>query len=84
MDKNETKCEECGKEGCYKEQEDLCDFCYIAKHNLGQRDVIRTSIDEDEDENGDSIYVKELTELAEVVDELPFDEDKYYPPGWNS
>ncbi|GEM_PF-6601144 len=29
-------CEKCGKEGGYEEQENLCDFCYLAKNNLNR------------------------------------------------
>jgi hypothetical protein len=39
--------------------------------------------EEDENEEGDSIQMQEITELAEVVDELPA-EERQYPPGWSS
>lgn len=38
-------CEKCGKKGDYREQDDLCDFCYTTKHNLNQG---YASISEDE------------------------------------
>ncbi len=54
-------CEKCGKEGKYEEQEDLCDFCYATKHNLGQGDASKSQREMDE-ERFDG-FVKEYEEL---------------------
>ncbi|MFA5751056.1 MAG: hypothetical protein WCX79_04405 [Candidatus Paceibacterota bacterium] len=36
------KCEECGVVGEYTEQSNLCNFCYIKKHNNSQGDASKS------------------------------------------
>lgn len=42
-------CDECGREGSYREQEDLCDFCYVARRNLNPADILISQKNDEED-----------------------------------